>query len=166
MTMQMPLAAGCEQAVDNENAQNLLPVGAFTRAGQTGAEEVIKVKAAPELIAQPTRAPLTRTFETQRFQAHLDSGRAVGRWLTIGGKQGELAAVAPGFVENTHRALPSSALAVVQLAQIQHVSLGDFAARVAVTLHHGPRAMHFAVFTSLTAFQEHARTLADPLPPA
>ena len=51
MTVQTPLAAGGGRAVNDEHAQDFCPVGAFAGGGQARAEEVIEVKASPELIA-------------------------------------------------------------------------------------------------------------------
>jgi hypothetical protein len=63
------------------------------------------------------------------------------------------------FVEGLDLTAPSFMLAVVDLAQIQHLALNDLAARAALALDNVPIAMFFAVFEASVESQEHANQL-------
>ncbi len=161
MTMQPPLAAGGGQAVDREHAQDFFPAGALAADGQAGGEKVVEVQRAPEVVGQPAGAPLPGWPEAGLIEPHLHRRGAVGRRRAIGGKERELARLAAGLVEDGEAALPRDALAVVDLAEVEHRPLRDLAARVAVALNDGPRAVDFAMLAPLAAFEEHAGNLAE-----
>ena len=100
-------------------------------------------------------------FEAQGVESHLHGGRAVGGRRAVGGKKRELKRLAAGLVKDREAALPRQALAVVDLTEVEHVALRNLAACIPVALDHRPRAVNFAVFAPLTAFEEHAGILAD-----
>ena len=100
MAVQPPFAAGGEQAVEREHAQDLFPVRAFAAASQAWGEEVVKVEIAPELVAQPAGAPGAGAGELQLGEAHLHGAGIVRGRRTILGEQGALAGLALGFIED------------------------------------------------------------------
>jgi len=157
--MQPPLAARRQQSVDREDAQHLFPVGAFAVQRQARAEKIIEVKGAPQFVAQPARAPLPRTFQPQRIQAHLHRRRATRRGEPIYGKERHLLCHASALVEDRDRTLPRQTLTVVDLAQVQDMPLRHLAVAIAPALHHRPRAMFFAVLPAGAALQKHDRSL-------
>jgi hypothetical protein len=154
-------AAGREQPVDHQHAEDFFPVRVLAADRQPGAEKVVEVERAPELVGQPARAPLAGMFEAERVEPHLHRrGAALGRGA-VGGKKRELMRLAAGLVEDRQAAFPREALAVVDLAEVEHVALRDRAAGVAAAFDHGPGAVDFAVFASLAALQEHTGSLPD-----
>ena len=159
--VQPPLAAGREQPVNHEDAQHFFPIGVLAADRQARAEEVIQMQRAPEMVAEPARAPLAGMLEAQRVEAHLHRVGAAGRRRAVGGEQRELAQRARMLVKDGDGAFPRELLAVIDLTEVEHVALRDLAARVATALHDRPRAVLLAVLPPHTALQEHAGSLAD-----
>src|SRR5208283_6080911 len=157
--VQTPFAAGREQAVEREHAQHFLPVRAFATAPQPRAEEGVQLKLAPELIAQPAGTPSAGPGELQLVQAHLHGQRIMGRRRAILGKERALTNLALLFIEDRDGLLPGGALRVVDLAQIENVSL-HYAAANAPALDDGPGAMLLAVLLPHAALEKHATSVA------
>jgi hypothetical protein len=162
VTVQPPFAAGREEPVDHEDAENFFPIGVFAADGQTRPEKIVELQRAPELVGEPARAPLAGMCEAELVEPHLHGRGAVGGRRAVGGKERELARLAAGLVEDREAALPGEALAVVDLAEIEHVALRDLAARIPVALDDGPRPVDFTVLAPLAALQEHAGSLPEP----
>jgi hypothetical protein len=55
MTVQPPLRTGCEQSLDDQDAQDLFPVRVLTGHGQPCREKIVQVERAPQVISQPAR---------------------------------------------------------------------------------------------------------------
>jgi len=106
MTVQPPLAARREQAIDHEHAQDFSPVGALAVQWQTCTEKIIELQGAPRVIGQPARAPLAGAFEAQLVQPHLHRFRAALRRHAVGGKERELPGLALRFVKDRDGFLP------------------------------------------------------------
>ena len=152
--VQPPFAPGRKQAIEREQAQDFLPVGAFAAAAQARGEEGVQVKFAPELIAQPARAPGTGTAEPELGELPLHGGRVGGGRRAVVGEKRALAGPAVVLVKDVDGLLPGGALGVVDLAQIEDVTLHD-AAPQAAALDDGPGAMLFAVLLALAALEKH-----------
>ena len=76
--VQTPFVAGGKQPVKREQAQDFLPVRAFAAATQARGEEGVGLEIAPELIAQPARAPGAGARELELGKLHLHGGRGGG----------------------------------------------------------------------------------------
>ncbi len=74
----------------------------------------------------------------------------------IGGKQEQLSVPLSVFIEGFDVPTPGFMLAVVDLAQIQHLALHHFAAGTALVLDNIPVTVLFAVFEASVESQEHA----------
>ena len=119
--------------------------------------ETVQSKLLVELTGQPARAPLSWPMQLHRVEPHLHamSLRVFGK-RSIGRKQGKLFVVASVFIEGFDLPTPSFMLAVVDLAEIQHLALHHFAAATSLVLDNIPIAMLFAVFEASIEAQEHA----------
>ena len=79
----------------------------------------------PELVGQPEGTPLPGTFEAEGLQPHVHGRGAVRGRRAVGGEKRELVGLAAVLVEDGQAAFPSEALAVVDLAEVEHVTLRD-----------------------------------------
>lgn len=157
--MQTPFAAGREQPVKREHAEHFLPVRAFAATAQARGEEGVELEVAPELIAQPARAPGAGTGELELVELHLHGGRVRGGRGAVGRKERALTGLAVLFVEDGNGLLPGGALGVVDLAQIEDVPL-HHAASDAAALDDGPGAMLLAVLFARAALEKHVPSVA------
>ena len=155
MTMQPPFAAGREEPVDDEDAQHFFPIGFLAADRQPGAEEVVEAQGAPQFVREPARAPLPRAFEREGGEAHLERFHFARRRRAVLGKQRQLAGSSVALINDGNGAFPSEALAVVDLAQIQHVPVRDLVSWIAPALDDGPTAVNLPVFAPLPALEEH-----------
>jgi hypothetical protein len=80
---------------------------------------------------------------------------------TIGRKQGQLGVAERPFIKDFDRTTPIPLLAVVDLAEVQHLALHHSAASTALALDNIPIAMLFAVFEASVESQEHANQLTQ-----
>ena len=77
---------------------------------------------------------------------------------TVGRKQGQLGVAARPFIKGFDRTTPILLLAVVDLAEVQHLALHHSAASTALALDNIPIAMFFAVLQASIESQEHDAT--------
>jgi hypothetical protein len=77
----------------------------------------------------------------------------------IGRKQAELRVVASILIKGVDLPTPGFMLAIVDLAEIQHLALHDLAVGTPLVLDNVPIAMLFAVFEASVEPQEHANQL-------
>ena len=74
---------------------------------------------------------------------------------TIGRKQSELPVASSIFIKRLDQATPGFALAVIDLAQIQHLPLHHLSGSATLVLDNIPITMLFAVFEASVETQEH-----------
>jgi len=109
-----------------------------------------------EFTSQPARAPLARPMQLHRVQPYLNAMRLrVFGNGAIGGKQEQLSVPLSVFIDGFDLPTPGFMLAVVDLAQIQHLALHHFAAGTALVLDNIPVTVRFAVFEASVESQEH-----------
>jgi hypothetical protein len=159
VAVQAPFAAGRKQPVKREQAQDFFPVRAFAAATQAGGKEGVELEIAPELIAQPARAPGAGAGELELRKLHLHRRRGGEGRGAVGGKERALAGLAIVFVEDGNGLLPGGALGIVDLTQVENVPL-HHAAPDAAALDDGPGAMLPAVFFARAALEKHAPSVA------
>jgi hypothetical protein len=96
-------------------------------------------------------------MQLHRVEPHLHamSLRVFGK-RSIGRKQGKLFVVASVFIKGFDLPTPSFMLAIVDLAEIQHLALHHLTAATSLVLDNIPIAMLFAVFEASIEAQEHA----------
>jgi hypothetical protein len=85
------------------------------------------------------------------------------RCHTILGEQRDLSAALPALVERLDRLAPGGTLAIVDLAQVQHVPLHRPAAGDPAVLDDAPIAVLLAVFAAKLVAQKHDASLSKPL---
>ena len=86
--------------------------------------KTVQSKLLVELTGQPARAPLPRPMQLHRVEPHLHTVRLrVFGKRPIGRKQKELRVVAGVFIKGFDLPTPSFMLAIVDLAEIQHLAL-------------------------------------------
>src|SRR4029077_11745434 len=115
------------------------------------------------MARQPARAPLPRPMQCHRVEPHLDAKRPgmLGN-PAIGRKQRKLRMAERPLIEGFDLTTPSLMLAVVDLAQVQHLSLHHPAASTSLALDNIPIAMFFAVFEASVESQEHDANQLTP----
>jgi hypothetical protein len=92
---------------------------------------------------------------------HAVTIRAGGN-LVIGRKQRQLAVPLAAFIKSFDQLAPGLALAVIDLAEIQHLPLHHLAPGAALVLDDIPVAMLFAVFEASVGSQEHDANQPTP----
>src|SRR5713101_100847 len=116
-----------------------------------------------QLTRQKARAPLPWAVQLHRIEPHLHAMTVgIGRNLAIGRKQRQLAVPPAPFIEGFDLLAPSFALAVIDLAEIQHLPLHNLAAGATLVLDDIPVAMLFAVFEASVESQEHDANQLTP----
>ena len=101
-------------------------------------------------------------MQLHRIESHLHTMRLrMLRNRPIGGKQGELSVPLRAFIEGFDLPTPGLMLAVIDLAEIQHLALNDPAAGTAPVRDDMPITMLFAVFNAFVESQEHANQLSQ-----
>jgi hypothetical protein len=99
-------------------------------------------------------------MQCHRRQPHLNAVRLgmVGN-RAIGRKQSQLVVTLPAFIEGFDLPAPIGTLAVIDFAEIQHLSLHHFAAGTSLVLNDVPVAMLLAVFDASLRSEEHTNEL-------
>jgi hypothetical protein len=98
-------------------------------------------------------------MQFHRIEPHLHAMRQ--RVFGNPTKQGQLGVAARPFIKGFDRTTPILLLAVVDLAEIQHLTLHHSAASTTLALDNIPIAMFFAVFEAPVEPQEHANQLTQ-----
>ena len=149
--VQAPLAARIDQLVAHLRLQDVQPARALPAHRQPQTPEPIQFQSIPKRQRQPTRAPLPRPMQTQVLDVDANRLAIQLRRFPIVGKQRHRhwARVPPQHLD---RFAPGRPLAVVDLAEIEHLPLHHTAVAVAAVLDHAPVTMLLAVLeTSLGA---------------
>jgi hypothetical protein len=100
------------------------------------------------MARQPTATPLSRPAEPQAAEPDLHHIAIQWRRRTMLGEQCDLFAGLAVLVERPDRLAPHGALAVIDLAQIQHVSLHRAPAGYPAVLHDAPITVLLAVLAA------------------
>src|SRR5208283_632273 len=157
--MQTPLAARVNQPITHQGLQNVPPASPFAAVRQTLGPEAIQPQLFVKLTRQPAGTPLTGPMQFHLIQLHLHAkaggmfGHGSIRW-----KQSQWQGAIPLRIERFDGPAPTLALAVVDLAQIEHRTLHHLAARATPALDNAPVTMFLAVFEPPVAFQKHDGT--------
>ena len=154
MPVQPPFAARIDQLVTHQRLQHVQPARALTARRQPGTPEPIQFQPVPQRQRQPARAPLPRPVRTQRMD--LDPHHLAGqlRRLPVLGEQRHRPG--PGIpLRHLDRAAPRRALPVVDLPEVQHLTLNHPAVAVANVLHHAPVTVFLAVLEAPLGSHEH-----------
>src|SRR3954454_10661577 len=108
------------------------------------------------MACQPTRAPLSRSAQPQAAEPDMHYIAGQRRRGAILGKQRDLFAILAALVKRLDRLAPCCSLAVVDLAQIQHMPLHRSTTTHTAVLHDAPVAMLLAIFAANLVAQKHA----------
>jgi len=163
LPVQSPLAAGIDQPVTHQRLQDMPPLRPFARIRKTLRPEPIEFQLLIQLTRQKARAPLPRPVQFHRIKPHLHAITfGAGRNLTIGRKQRQLAVPPAAFIKGFDQLTPSLALAVIDLAEIQHLPLDHLATGATLVLDDIPVAMLFAIFEASVEPQEHDANQPTP----
>ncbi len=163
LPVQAPLAAGIDQPVAHQRLQDVPPLLPLTRVPQTRRPELIEAQLLVQLTSQPARAPLPRPVQFHRVEPDLHAVTiGAGRNLAIGGEQRQLPMPLAAFIKGFGQAVPSLELAVIDLAEIQHLPLDHLATGATLVLNDVPVTMLFAVFEASVESQEHDANQLTP----
>ena len=144
-SVQPPLAAGVDQPVAHQRLEHVQPARALARRRQLVGPEVVQPQLAPQLAGEPAGPPLPRLAQFQGVEPDVHGLATQRRRLPVGGEQGKLCRATPAIGEHLDGLAPHRPLAVVNLAQIQHVPLHHTARGGAPVFHNAPVAVLFAV---------------------
>src|SRR6201997_5360884 len=123
LPMQPPLAAWVDQPVGHQRLQHVQPTRSLSRGRQSWRPEVIQPQLIPQMAGQPAGAPLPRPVQPQSAEPDMHH-IAIQNWRrAVFGEQRDLPRVLASLVERFDRSAPRGFLAVIDLAQIQHLPL-------------------------------------------
>jgi len=102
-------------------------------------------------------------MQLHRVEPHLHAVTiGTRRNLAIGGKQRQLAVPLAALIKGFDQPAPGIVLAVIDLAEIQHLPLDHLATGATLVLNDIPVSMLFAVFEAPVESQEHDATHPTP----
>jgi hypothetical protein len=108
---------------------------------------------------------LPRPMQLHAIKPHLHAmALRVVRNRAIGGKQRKLSVAAGVFVKRLDHAAPGFMLAVVDLAEIQHLALHHLPGHAAAVLNNIPVPMFLAVFEASVEAQKQDANQITPTP--
>ena len=116
----------------------------------------------PHMAGQPAGAPLPRPVQPQTAQPDMHHIAVQCRCQSILGEQRDLPGLLAAFVKCLNRPAPRGALAVIDLAKIQHMPLHRPPARHPAVLHDAPVAVFLPVLPANLVAQKRARRLPNP----
>ena len=152
--VQPPLAARVHQLVAHLRLEHVQPARALPARRQPRPPEPVQVQTLPQHQRQPARPPLPRPPQLQRLQLDPHHLAVQLRRLPVGREQRHGLAVRAA-AQHLDRPAPRRPLAVVDLAEVQHLALHHPAVRAAAVLHHAPVAVLLAVLEASLGAQEH-----------
>ena len=156
LPMQPPLAARRDQLIACQRLQDVQPTRALARGRQGLGPKLVQPKLIPKNHGQPARAPLARAAQPHLAQPDRNHVAIENRRHAVLGEKRDLGR-SPAFVESLDRAAPGRPLAVVDLAEIEHLPLNHASALDAPVLDHRPGPMILAVLVANLVAQKHAR---------
>ena len=158
VAVKTPLAARVDQPVAGEDLQDVEPPRALPARRQALTPETVQVQPVPQDQGQPARPPLARIVQRHLRDVDLDHLAGQFRRLAILGKQRHLPRPRLAL-HHINRAAPRRTLAVVDLAQIEDLTLNHPAATDPDVLHHTPIAVLLAVLEASFAAHEHDQSV-------
>ena len=153
---QTPLAARFEQLVAHLRFEHVQPARALPARRQPRSPEPIQLQSIPKRQRQPAPTPLPWPVHAELLDVDPDRLAVQFRgFASIGEKRHRRRSTIP--LQHLDGPAPRRPLAVVDLTQIQHLTLNHTPVAVAAVLHHAPVPVLFAVFeTSLGAHEQGA----------
>src|SRR5688500_4938378 len=167
LAMQPPLAAWRQQPVGHQHEQHLVPGRALAARRKFGAKEPVKPKLAPEHQRQPAGAKAPRAAEPKLLQLQPDDRAVVDQTLAAILRKQRQRPRPPGTVlERLDRLAPGELLRVVDLAQIQNMTLHHAPAADPAGLHNAEGPVLLAVLPANLGAQKHdgCRLCPQPAP--
>ena len=156
MAVQPPFAARINQPIDDQGFEDVQPIRALARGWQQRTPEIVQAELVPKQHRQPACAPLTRAAQSHAAQPDRNHVAWKRRRDAVFREQRDL--LGPSAVaEDLDRPRPRRALAVVDLAEMQHMTLNHPPAPNAPVPHHRPTSMLLAVLPPNLAAQKPAQ---------
>jgi hypothetical protein len=118
-------------------------------------EELVQFQLVVKFASQPTATPLTRPAKFHLINPDVDNGSVVLLNLAFCGHQRHGASHLLPLIENLDTPAPSYLLLVVDLAQIQDMSLDNSALGYTPVLNQTPIVMLLAILFARAASQKH-----------
>ena len=155
--VQAPLAARIDQLVAHLRLQDVQPARALPAHRQPRTPEPIQLQSIPKRQCQPASPPLARAVQTEILDVDANRLAIQLRCFPIVGKQRHrhCARVPPQHLD---RPAPGRPLAVVDLAEIEHLPLHHTAVAVAAVLDHAPVTVLLAVLETSLGAHKHGST--------
>ena len=144
--VQAPLAARIDQSETAQRLGDQIPAGPLAARQQPRLPETIQLQLIPQLAGQPASPPLALTMHLQSAEPDLYHVAIQGRRRAVFRKQRDLRRGILILVDHLDRSAPGGLLRVVDLAEVEHLSLHDPTSRHPPVLNHVPVAVFLAVF--------------------
>ncbi len=163
--VQTPFAAGIDQPVAHQRLQDAgCAANACLRASPaSAAPRTNQARAAHTTDTQASMRPIAAADELHAIKPHLHAmALRMLRNRAIGGKQRQLPMTASVFVKRLNHPTPGFTLAVVDLAEIQHLALHHLPGHAAAVLDNIPVPMFLAVLEASVEAQKHDANQVTP----
>ena len=162
--VQAPLAARINQLVAHLRLQDVQPARALPAHRQPRTPEPIQLQAIPKRQCQPASPPLARALQTEILDVDANRLAFQLRCFPIVGKQRHRHG--PRIpLQHLDRPAPGRPLAVVDLAEIEHLPLHHTPVAVAAVLDHAPVTVLLAVLETSLGAHEHGSIACSNGPP-
>jgi hypothetical protein len=155
LAMHSKLTARLDPSVHDKKPEHLLPTHGFAAFGQSLLPEILQSQLPPQLACHPAVAECARPAQFQPAQLHLQAVDGFFGNLAIVWKQTQLTVSLLLFIKDVQRLQPRRLLAIVDLSQVQHRTLGHLACGQSTILHHAVVPMFLAVLLSIRVTQKH-----------
>ena len=152
--VQPPVAARLDQLVAHLRLQHVQPARPLPARRQARPPEPVQLQPIPKRQRQPARAPLPRPMQPHVPDVHSHHLARQIRGFPIGREQRHLRRTR-SVPQHFDRAAPRRALAIVDLAEIEHLPLHHPTVAAAAVLDHAPVAVLLAVLEASLGAHEH-----------
>ena len=162
--VQAPLAARINQLVAHLRLQDVQPARALPAHRQPRTPEPIQLQSIPKRQCQPASPPLARAVQTEILDVDANRLAFQLRCFPIVGKQRHRhwPRIPPQHLD---RPAPGRPLAVVDLAEIEHLPLHHTPVAVAAVLDHAPVTVLLAVLETSLGAHKHGSIACSNGPP-
>ncbi len=141
------------------------PTGSLAARGQARLPEPIELQLPPQLAGQPTPTPLARAPQLQGTESDLYHIAIQRRCSAVFREQHHLRRRTLILFEHVDAPAPSRLLRIVDLPEVEHLTLHYAPIGDPAVFDNAPVTMLFAVFDSLLGTQKHANSVGKiPLP--
>lgn len=153
--MQMPLGTGCQQPLSDEHPEDAIPARALARGREVLGEKRVQTELTVEFQREPATAPLPRTAQGELIQPDLHHARVINGRGPIMREEGDLGSRAGIRAVSLEGLAPGRALAIIDLAQVEHLALSHASVVQTLVFDDRPVGVFLAIFFADLRTQKH-----------